>query len=533
MSSVSTSLRLPKSASAADLAASFSLSGAWSSSDPSPASVLAASTDSSSSLNGATAFPLLEADWAASGTGAPNTEWVVDPFDGGNGEEVLQVAYPVDTREGTQFSMDVFRNYTSEWNQTVQTALLKYEVAFSNDFDFVKGGKLPGLYGQNDDATGTCSGGNRDADCFSARLMWRQRGAGEVYAYLPTYAKFCQQSDVICNSDYGISLSRGSFQFKPGGWTTITQLVSLNTPGTANGLLYLYCNDTLALAHTGLAWRTRDDVTLTSVLFSTFFGGSDSSWDARGGSAYFRRFEAYASPLSSNTTGPAVNASTTGGFTSSSPPSQPTPFFAPLAAAPCSSTDPFDQRPRQTASTVNMAPLTSLLPLFLVSLLALVAPATAQYDISSPLCIRSCYDTMITRVNNGEFPGLTTGDTVGRCRSGAFGGQMMACWNDACDTAAEIASGKSTWSRTCAWVESTMAQMHAVQTSAAEKAAATVKAKRAPTAAAHLARRDQHPHQHPQLVKRSAAGSLTASLSKTLAFCVGAITTAAVVFFFA
>lgn len=58
------------------------------------------------------------------------------------------------------------------------------------------------------------------------------------------------------------------------GWTTITQLISLNTPGYANGLLYLYANDTLALSHTGLTWRTNDSVTLTSVFFSTFFGGA-------------------------------------------------------------------------------------------------------------------------------------------------------------------------------------------------------------------------------------------------------------------
>lgn len=56
--------------------------------------------------------------------------------------------------------------------------MVSYEVAFDTDFDWVKGGKLPGLRGGNLDG---CSGGNQaDGDnCFSARLMWRQGGMGE------------------------------------------------------------------------------------------------------------------------------------------------------------------------------------------------------------------------------------------------------------------------------------------------------------------------------------------------------------------
>ena len=73
-------------------------------------------------------------------------------------------------------------------------------------------------------------------------------------------------------------------------WTRLTQLVSLNTPGYANGVLILYANDTLALAQTGIVYRTSEDVTLKNVLFSTFFGGSDNTWDSTGGDAYFRNF---------------------------------------------------------------------------------------------------------------------------------------------------------------------------------------------------------------------------------------------------
>ena len=57
--------------------------------------------------------------------------------------------------------------------------LLSYEMAFEEGFDWVKGGKLPGLRGGLN-STG-CSGGKLASgmDCFSARLMWRRNGNGE------------------------------------------------------------------------------------------------------------------------------------------------------------------------------------------------------------------------------------------------------------------------------------------------------------------------------------------------------------------
>jgi hypothetical protein len=91
---------------------------------------------------------------------------------------VLQVTYPAGSLHddgGTQLY--------SLWNTTdgssFNSMLLSYELAFDQGFDWVKGGKLPGLRGgPNPDG---CSGGNEPngTDCFSTRLMWRKNGAGE------------------------------------------------------------------------------------------------------------------------------------------------------------------------------------------------------------------------------------------------------------------------------------------------------------------------------------------------------------------
>lgn len=44
---------------------------------------------------------------------------------------------------------------------------LEYSVFFPDGFNFVKGGKLPGLFGGHKG----CSGGQQSEDCFSTRLM--------------------------------------------------------------------------------------------------------------------------------------------------------------------------------------------------------------------------------------------------------------------------------------------------------------------------------------------------------------------------
>ena len=68
---------------------------------------------------------------------------------------------------------------------------LAYDVFVPASFEYVQGGKLPGLYssvgtqdasGSWDANTDACSGGARNGvgeSCWSARLMWREGGAGE------------------------------------------------------------------------------------------------------------------------------------------------------------------------------------------------------------------------------------------------------------------------------------------------------------------------------------------------------------------
>ena len=141
---------------------------------------------------------------------------------------------------------------------------LRYYVRFATDINYVKGGKLPGLYGGAGNRGGEKPNGS---DGFSARLMWRSNGDGEVYAYLPTN-----------DSQWGTSLGRGSWRFKAGTWTLVEEQVVLNVPGHANGSIKLWIDEKLVIDQAGLRFRDVQELKIDGILFSTFFGGNDASW---------------------------------------------------------------------------------------------------------------------------------------------------------------------------------------------------------------------------------------------------------------
>lgn len=158
---------------------------------------------------------------------------------------------------------------------------LSYYLRFSDNFDFVRGGKLPGIYGGKGNSGGNIPDGT---DGFSTRMMWREGGKGEVYAYLPT------------SEEWGTSLSLESWQFEPGKWHHIVQEVQLNDPEQANGKIRSWVDGTLVLDQSNLLFRTTDTLQIDGIFFSTFFGGGDLSWatpdDVHTDFAEFSVFEA-------------------------------------------------------------------------------------------------------------------------------------------------------------------------------------------------------------------------------------------------
>ena len=141
-------------------------------------------------------------------------------------------------------------------------ATLSYQVRFPVGFQFVKGGKLPGIYGGKE----PFSGGKHTSDGWSMRLMWRTGGAGEVYSYIST------------TSGYGDEYGTGNFTFAADGkWHTVSEHIVVNTPGNADGTVTLSYDGHVAITKTGLA-ITKTNTPAQGIFFSTFYGGHDKSW---------------------------------------------------------------------------------------------------------------------------------------------------------------------------------------------------------------------------------------------------------------
>ncbi|MCE8034360.1 polysaccharide lyase [Halomonas sp. MCCC 1A11057] len=201
-------------------------------------------------------------DW-----GTEENVLLLDPLSSGLAEPALRVLYPKDSSspsdaDKTEVPRGGLGFYTEEARlQGADRVCLHYRLRFEANFDFVKGGKLPGLY------AGEAPSGGEEAtgkNGYSLRLMWREDGQGELYAYLV--------------GREGESIGRGSWYFPSGRWVSVEQEVILNTPGEEDGIVRLWIDGWPVLEQRGLVYRTTEEVGVDGVMFSTFFGGTGEEW---------------------------------------------------------------------------------------------------------------------------------------------------------------------------------------------------------------------------------------------------------------
>lgn len=183
-----------------------------------------------------------------------------------------------------------------------------YSVKFSKGYKFNKGGKLPGLCefvcasiltwradtalqdgGTSPEVAATCSGGRHAGGCFSTRFMFRKNGEGELYLYIPpnlNRKNLCGNKGTSkCRAassngkTYGVSVGTGLWTFKPGEWTTLRQVIHLNTPGKRDGFAQVFINgaDKPVFEIDQIAYRSTEASKFVGVFFSFFHGGHATS----------------------------------------------------------------------------------------------------------------------------------------------------------------------------------------------------------------------------------------------------------------
>lgn len=244
--------------------------------------------------------------------------FVKDPF-ASSGSNVLRVSYPNGTYANSPYGDGGMGMYLDPFGTAVdgkvKRALFTYEIALSKDFDFVQGGKFPGLFGGR--VGEHCSGGLYNDKCFSLRVVWRKAGDAEVYAYIPGYSGFDTKTHIQPNTNgYGYSINRGSWKFETGKWQKLSILAIMNSapsgspskPTKANGQISIYLDDRHVFTHTYFVLSTNATLDISSIFFSTFFGGSTEPYASKGGYAYFREMKSYYGLEASNAAGSLVTA---------------------------------------------------------------------------------------------------------------------------------------------------------------------------------------------------------------------------------
>lgn len=222
------------------------------------------SVDFDSTPLGAYAGSALDADW-------PGLVWqsaercvIVEGEDAYSGRS-LRVFYP----RGSVGPLEGGAQWRVELPELYDELFLSYRVRFEPGFEFVRGGKLPGLFG----GAGNTGGGiPTGTDGWSGRMMWRAAGLAVQYLYYPDQPRIWGE-DIPWDEGF-------ERHFVPGEWSTVEHRFVINTPGEADGLLQGWWNGVLAVERPGLRLRDVDTFAVDGFYFSTFFGGNTADFAA-------------------------------------------------------------------------------------------------------------------------------------------------------------------------------------------------------------------------------------------------------------
>lgn len=192
------------------------------------------------------------------------------------GGKSLVVTYP----EGES------NNGKSQWkldlDQGYEELYLSYRIRFDDNFDFVRGGKLPGLCGAacnsgGDQPTGT--------DGWSARMMWRTDGSGGSQTNRDTanIVQYAYHVDQPSQFGHDLRWDDGNGndwkEFESDTWYHLQHRVVMNTPGQDDGIIQAWLDGELVLDQQDLHFRDTTSIQIDQLYFSTFFGGSSAIWE--------------------------------------------------------------------------------------------------------------------------------------------------------------------------------------------------------------------------------------------------------------
>jgi chitodextrinase len=214
-------------------------------------------------------------------------DWNSPPWENGldrtqilneEGSRVMKFNYP----QGTYAPDNGGAQWLSNFGPGYEEVYFSYNVMFRPGFEWVLGGKLPGLGGGNNPAGG--------ADMFwdsgfSIRIMWNKDGGsdGTLFFYVYHQDKPTKYGDTFQFPYTPLSVT-GEI------WHNLTMRVVLNSidpnravsdpanAGNKDGLVEFFLDGRLVFSKTGLRFRNLSSIWIDTQHVTGYFGGSDQTW---------------------------------------------------------------------------------------------------------------------------------------------------------------------------------------------------------------------------------------------------------------
>lgn len=139
-----------------------------------------------------------------------------------------------------------------------------YWVKFPQSFEFVMGGKLPGIGSFNANSGGAKPSGH---DGWSIRAMWNLKGQLGQYVYHMDQPK-----------PFGEFFEWDLPPIVKDKWYHIKTFVKLNAGGQKDGIVKTWVDGKVVLDKHDLRFRAGNNLPIERFLFSLFYGGSGPEW---------------------------------------------------------------------------------------------------------------------------------------------------------------------------------------------------------------------------------------------------------------
>ncbi len=150
---------------------------------------------------------------------------------------------------------------------------IQFKVKFPKGFNFVLGGKLPGIGGGSLPVGGQVA----DESGFTVRIMWRAEDEGKKGRIVQYVYYLDKDPKHKCGQDMHWKNKEKNLYFKHGKWQTLKTRVKMNTIGKKDGIIQSWLNGKLAL-NEKIRFRLDNKLGTDTIIFTTFFGGNIEEW---------------------------------------------------------------------------------------------------------------------------------------------------------------------------------------------------------------------------------------------------------------